>query len=142
MGTWHIVLLLVTLLVVFPQVLATQTRPTIQAVPKHDAAAEATFRGTITTISNRVCPITGGMGSHFMQKQADGQTIEVHVAASRFIKAYEIALNKGNQVEVLGSRAEFDCADAIPKGLATRWQRDLRIPSQERQARMAGGRRS
>jgi hypothetical protein len=113
MKTWHITLWLAALVVLAAQIAAAQAQQAAPVVPKYDAATEATFKGTITDISDRNCPISGTMGFHFVLKLEDGKTIEVHVAASRFMKEYGLALNKGDQVEVLGSKVKFGGADTI-----------------------------
>jgi DNA/RNA endonuclease YhcR with UshA esterase domain len=46
-------------------------------------------------------------------KLEDGKTLEVHVAASQMMKTYEITLNKGDQVEVTGSKVKFGGEDTI-----------------------------
>ena len=109
MRTWHINLILgAFLLAAFP-VLAGQTQP----VPKYDLATEVNLKGTITDISDRNCPISGTMGFHFVLKMEDGKTIEVHVAASRFMKDYGLALNKGDEIRVIGSKVKFGGTDTI-----------------------------
>jgi hypothetical protein len=113
MKTWHITLWLAALVVLAAPIAAAQAQQAAPVVPKYDAATEATFKGTITDISDRNCPISGTMGFHFVLKFEDGKTIEVHVAASRFMKEYSLALNKGDQVEVLGSKVKFEGADTI-----------------------------
>jgi hypothetical protein len=53
------------------------------------------------------------MGSHFMLKLSDGKVVEVHLATSKFVKNYELVFNKGDEVEVIGAKVEFQGADAI-----------------------------
>lgn len=110
MKTWRIVLLFVVVFAVCFPVLATQAS---ESVPKYNLATESTFKGTIVSVSDRDCPVSGGMGFHFVLKLQDGKTIEVHVAASKFVKAYDINLVKGDQVEVVGSKVAFDGVETI-----------------------------
>jgi len=111
MKGWHIVLLLVFLLVAST---ASLGAPQSSApVPKYDTATEGTFAGTIVSISDRVCPVSGGMGFHFVLKLSNGPTIEIHVAASKFVKTYDIALNPGDRVEVVGSKVRFEGVETI-----------------------------
>lgn len=83
------------------------------AVPKYDVATETTFKGVIDDVHDRQCPISGGMGSHFNLKLADGKIVEVHLSTTKFVKSYELVFNKGDQVEVIGSKVEFEGAEAI-----------------------------
>ena len=113
MKTWQIVLLIAALLAAFGLVAASQTTDANKAVPKYDPATEVKLNGTIADISERNCPISGGgMGFHFILKTTD-QSIEVHVATSKFIKNYEVALNKGDEINLVGSKVKFNGEDAI-----------------------------
>ena len=109
MKTWQAVILVMALtLGVAAPVLA--QKPT---VPKYNAATEATFKGVIDDVHDRQCPISGGMGAHFNLKLADGKIIEVHLATTKFVKSYELVFAKGDEVQVIGSKVEFEGADAI-----------------------------
>ncbi|HVO60278.1 MAG TPA: hypothetical protein VMT53_05050 [Terriglobales bacterium] len=83
------------------------------AVPKYDPSTEATFKGVIDDVHDRQCPISGGMGAHFNLKLADGKIVEVHLASTKFVKSYDLVFNKGDEVEVTGSKVQFEGADAI-----------------------------
>jgi uncharacterized protein YdeI (BOF family) len=91
--------------------LAGQTSGT--AVPKYDPAQERTFIGTVENFSDRNCPVSGGLGSHVLLKLESGQTIEVHLARSSFVKRYDLKLAKGEHVEVIGVKVKFEDADTI-----------------------------
>jgi len=110
MKPWHIVLLLFT---VFLSTSAAWAVQGSESVPKYNPATESTFKGIIVSVSERNCPVSGGLGFHFVLKLQDGNTIEVHVAASKFIKTYDVALNKGDQVEVVGSKVTFEGVETI-----------------------------
>jgi hypothetical protein len=71
-------------------------------VPKYDHAAEATFKGTVEEVRDRQCPVSGGMGSHLILQLANGNTIEVHLASTKFMKTYDLLFKKGDGVEVSG----------------------------------------
>src|SRR5438552_16465502 len=53
------------------------------AVPKYDVAAETTFAGEVEKVTDRECPMSGGLGSHLMLKLSDAKTIEVHLATAK-----------------------------------------------------------
>ena len=109
MKTWHMVILALALAV--PGVgLAQKSNG---AVPKYDVATETTFKGVIDDVHDRQCPISGGMGSHFNLKLADGKVVEVHLSTTKFVKSYELVFNKGDQVEVIGCKVQFEGGDAI-----------------------------
>jgi len=119
MRTWQIILLVAAVIAAFAQVAASQTPEAKPVVPKYNVASEVTLKGTIVEVSDHQCPISGTMGFHFMLKAAD-QTIEVHVAASKFMKDYELVLSKGDEVEVIGSKVKFEDADTILARQVTR----------------------
>ncbi len=104
-------LLLIVVVMVVSALFVSAQNPA--AVPKYDFATESTFKGTIVSVSERVCPVSGGMGFHFVMKWQEGTTIEVHVATSKFIKDYEVTLRPGDNVEVIGSRVKFEGVDTI-----------------------------
>ncbi len=113
MRIWHIILIVVAVIAATAQSAAAQNRTASQVVPKYDVATEATFKGTIVDVSDRICPVSGGLGSHFVLKLSDGQSIEVHVGATKFVTAYDLVLHKGEQVEVVGAKVKFEGVDTI-----------------------------
>lgn len=82
-------------------------------VPKYNPATESVFKGTVEEVRDRECPVSGGMGSHVILKLADGSTIEVHLASTKFVKSYDLVFNKGDQIEVTGSKVNFEGVDTI-----------------------------
>lgn len=83
------------------------------AVPTYNRAAEATFAGTVLDVVNRQCPMSGGIGSHLMVKLNDGSVIEVHLAAAKFLKSFDLAFNKGEKVEIVGMKLQFEGKETI-----------------------------
>lgn len=82
-------------------------------VPKYDKAMEAVFKGTVDEVRDRDCPVSGGMGSHLVLKQADGSLIEVHLALTRFVNQYELVFHKGDVLEITGVKVKFQGGDTI-----------------------------
>ncbi|HXY48074.1 MAG TPA: hypothetical protein VEI01_01395 [Terriglobales bacterium] len=83
------------------------------AVPKYDKGAEAVFKGTVLDVTDRVCPVSGGMGSHISLRLTDGSTIEVHLATTKFVHQYELVFQKGDMIEVTGVKVRFEGTDTI-----------------------------
>ena len=81
-------------------------------VPKFDAANQTTVKGIIDQISDYECPISGSMGAHLSVRNSDG-TVEVHLAASKFLKEYGIVFAKGDAVQITGTKATFDGKPAL-----------------------------
>ena len=82
-------------------------------VPKYDLAQEVTVKGVVDEVVDRNCPVSGTLGSHLILKMANGDSIEVHLAHTKFVKNYELVFSKGDQVEVLGSKVNFEGKDTI-----------------------------
>lgn len=57
--------------------------------------------------------MSGGMGSHLILKLPAGNTIEVHLASTKFVKAYDLIFNRGDVVSVVGVKVQFEGVDTI-----------------------------
>ena len=110
MKTSHIFLILALLGLSLSVAAQTTTKG---PVPKYDKSTEAAFKGTVDDVHDRACPVSGGLGSHLMLKQADGTVIEVHLALTKFVTQYELVLHKGDVVEVTGVKVKFEGVDTI-----------------------------
>ena len=64
-------------------------------------------------VVDRVCPMSGGLGSHLMLKLDDGSAIEVHLATTKFVKSFDLVFNKGDKIEVLGVKVQFEGKETI-----------------------------
>jgi DNA/RNA endonuclease YhcR with UshA esterase domain len=114
------ILLVAIMLAAFASLALGQAPDAGATVPKYDLTTEVTLKGTITDISERTCPVSGGMGFHFILKPQDGKTIEIHVATSKFVKANEMGVTKGDVVEVVGSKVKFEGVETILARQVTR----------------------
>lgn len=112
MKTWRVVAVLLGILVLLLAASAAQ-KPANGAVPKYDKSTEAVFKGTVEEVKDRVCPVSGGMGSHLMLKLADGSSIEVHLSLTKFVTQYELVFHKGDVIEVTGVRVKFEGVETI-----------------------------
>ena len=67
-------------------------------VPKYGAgkASEVKLKGTVVDVRDYNCPISGTMGAHLTLKTGDG-TIELHLAATKYVKNYEMVFAKGDE---------------------------------------------
>lgn len=112
MKTWHVPLILLAALLASMAATGAQ-KPASEPVPKYDKSTEAVFKGTVDDVRDRTCPVSGGLGSHLMLKQADGTVIEVHLALTKFVTQYELVFHKGDVVEVTGVKVKFEGVDTI-----------------------------
>ena len=101
--TWRLALLLVVVSGLLVLSLHAQKAPKV----KYDPANEVRLTGVIEEVKNFECPVSGTMGFHIVLRSGDQSQI-VHVAASKFIKEYEITFEKGDRIEVVGSKATLE----------------------------------
>jgi hypothetical protein len=111
MKTWAASILLLILTLMMAPAFASE-KP-VASVPKYNRETEATFRGTVEEVKDRICPVSGGMGAHLILKLGIGKTIEVHLASTKFVRTYELLFNKGDELEVTGSKVSFGGVDTI-----------------------------
>jgi len=115
MKTSRIIILIVTiaaLILVITPAAAGQKSGTSE-VPKYDRATEATFKGTVEEVRDRQCPMSGGLGSHLVIKLSPNQTIEVHLASTKFVKTYDLVFSKGDAITVVGTKVHFEGVETI-----------------------------
>jgi hypothetical protein len=115
MKTSHIIILIlavIALVLTIAPAAGGQSAPGV-AVPKYDPAAEATFKGTVEEVRERHCPMSGGMGTHLILRLSPSETIEVHLAATKFVKAYDLVFSKGDVVTVVGTKVQFEGLETI-----------------------------
>jgi hypothetical protein len=113
MRIYWLVILVLGLVGAVPSALGAQTPKPGAAVPKYNSATESVFKGTVQEVRDRECPVSGGLGSHVILKLDDGSTIEVHLATTKFVKTYDLTFKVGDQVEVTGSKVQFEGVDTI-----------------------------
>ncbi len=102
--------------------MAANQAPANEKAPKYDKATEVKLKGTVTDVRDYDCPISGTMGAHLTLKLQDGSTIELHLAATKYVKSYEMVFSKGDEIEVTGSKVKFNGADTILAREITRGQ--------------------
>lgn len=112
MKTWRAVASLLGILLIAATAWATQ-KPSSEPVPKYDKSTEAVFKGTVEEVRDRVCPVSGGMGSHLVLKLEDGTSIEVHLSLTKFVNQYDLTFHKGDVLEVTGVKVKFEGVDTI-----------------------------
>jgi DNA/RNA endonuclease YhcR with UshA esterase domain len=111
MKTWRIGLILL-MVVATATIVAAQKTPN-DPVPKYDKATEAVFKGIVEEVRDRECPVSGGMGAHLTLKLAEGGSLEVHLALTKFVNQYELVFHKGDVLEVTGVKVKYQGVDTI-----------------------------
>lgn len=98
--------LLIVVLLGLPLIAAPQKPPKV----KYDPATETKVSGTIEEVREFECPVSGTIGYHIALKTGDGMAM-VHIAASKFMKDYEITFEKGQHIDVVGSKVRLESGE-------------------------------
>ena len=102
LGLW-----LLLLMAAFPLAVAADKNPPAHEMYPYDLAQQRIISGTVIDVHEYQCPVSGTVGTHITVKRL-GETIEVHLAPARFLKQYEIVINKGDAVEIQGANVTVD----------------------------------
>jgi hypothetical protein len=78
----------------------------------YDEANQQTVHGWVVETKDFQCPVTGTVGSHITVKTETG-SIEVHLAPASFMKQYDIAFTKDQNVTVVGSKITYEGKPAL-----------------------------
>lgn len=103
-------LLALVVAVAVPMALAQKAADT-SAMPKYDVTKEVKIKGTIEDVKEMTMA-KGEAGVHLMVKTAT-ESIEVRLCPSGYLKDFEVAFSKGQEVEVTGSKIKIDDKDVI-----------------------------
>ena len=88
-----------------------QGRGRRQGSPRYDTASVITVSGMVDNV-NQQTGRTGWSGTHFTLTATDG-TFDVHLGPASFLERQGLKLGNGAQVEVTGSRVQYNGSDAL-----------------------------
>ena len=100
--------LTVLLIIVFSSV---GPRPE-KATPAYNPAAEVTVAGTVVETREFFCPISDDQGMHVVLRTPQ-TVLLVHLAPSRFLRSQGFQFHSGDQLEVVGTRVNYQQQDAL-----------------------------
>jgi DNA/RNA endonuclease YhcR with UshA esterase domain len=95
-----------------PLTVAADKTPLPHDTFSYEIANQHVVTGTVIDVRDYECPVSGTVGSHITVRHAGG-TIEVHLAPAKFLKQYEIVINKGDQVQIEGATTTVDGKPAL-----------------------------
>lgn len=84
-------------------------RKGMMGMPRYDKATELTLHGTVAKVEEAMpknCP-NCATGVH-LWLDSDGKSYEVHLGPSSFVKAKEWTFEKGDMLELTGSKVSVD----------------------------------
>ena len=105
-------ILMLLLLTSASSVVSQEKNPPAQAHYTYDEANQQTVHGWVVETRDFQCPVNKAMGSHITVKNDTGN-IEVHLAPASFMKQYDIAFTKNQNVTVVGSRITYEGKPAL-----------------------------
>jgi hypothetical protein len=79
--------------------------------PKYDVANEVTIKGAVEEIKEVPNP-KGQIGIYLMMKSG-GDILEVRLCPNSFLKEFEVAFKKGDQLTIVGSKVKVEEKDVI-----------------------------
>ena len=105
-------ILTLPLLVTVSSVVSQEKPSVVRVSYTYDEASQQTVRGWVVETKDFQCPVTGTVGSHITVKTETG-TIEVHLAPASFMKQYDIAFTKDQNVTVVGAKITYEGKPAL-----------------------------
>lgn len=93
--------------------------------PRYDVATEATVTGTVESVERITGPGGGrgrrGLGGTHLTIKTSTETLEVHVGPTTFLTEQKVTVDKGDTLEIVGSRVTLDnervfVAKSVKKG--------------------------
>jgi len=91
----------------------------------YNPATEVTVQGTVEDVKQ----FTGsrGWGGTHLTLRTDKETLDVHLGPSNFLEAKKFTVSKGDRVEVLGSKVQFQGHDALIARQVTKGDQKLTL---------------
>jgi DNA polymerase III alpha subunit len=106
----------------------------------YNPATEVTVRGTVEEV-RQVTRGQGWSGTH-LTLQTDTGKLDVHLGPSRFLEAKKFAVSKGDQVEVIGSKVQYQGQDVLIAREITKGDHRLTLRNAQGIPAWSGGWRS
>ena len=107
---FNTVLRIMFALAVASAMVALAQKPAASATPKYDAATEVSIKGVIDEVKE--LPVGKEDHVHLMLKTAT-ETVEVRLCPTVYLKDFDVKFEKGQQIDVTGSRVKVDDHDVI-----------------------------
>jgi len=110
MKTFKVVLGVATVALI---VMLSTIRPRREQSTAYNPAGEILAKGVVQDVQEYYCPVSGEQGTHLVLKTEDGGVLVVHAGPARFLRSIQAAFNKGDQIEVIGSKLKYMGSDAV-----------------------------
>lgn len=104
----------------------------------YDPKTEMTVKGTVEDVQQQAAGGKGQMGTHLILK-ADSGTLPIHVGPSAYIANKQFSFNKGDEIEVLGSKVFIAGKETLLAREITKQGKTLVLRSAQGVPQWAGG---
>ena len=82
-----------------------------KGMPNYDPKTEITIQGTVEEVT-QLAGVRGWKGTHLAFK-SDAETFDVHLGPSEFLVDQGMRFEKGDRIEVTGSKVKYGESDAL-----------------------------
>jgi len=102
--------------------------PKVSGVPEYNPAAVVHTR--VQVVEFKVFPANDPLqGAHVFVKTGSGETLDVFLGPAKYVKIFNLPLNAGDRIDLLGSEVKFNGANLVlgrelTKGAVTMILRD------------------
>jgi hypothetical protein len=86
--------------------------PTLPGVPEYNPATVVHTR--VQVVEFKVVPAPDPLeGAHVIVKTGNGETLDVYLGPAKYVKIFNLALNPGDRIDLLGSELKFKGANLV-----------------------------
>lgn len=110
-----------------------------RGMPIYNPTTEITAKGSVEEV--QTVQQTGRWGGVHLSLKTDTGNIEVHLGPSSFISRKQFSFNKGDQIEVLGSKVKIGEKDVLIAREVTKENKTLVLRNSQGIPEWSGGRR-
>jgi hypothetical protein len=109
-----------------------------QGMACYDRSTEGTFKGTVEEVKEVEHAGMQGKGIHAMMKTDQG-VIEIHIGPASFVSKQQFTIEKGDALEVVGSKVKAAGADAVVARTIKKGDKTLTLRSEQGKPLWSGG---
>ncbi len=111
-----------------------------RGTPSYDPTTEITAKGSVEEV--QTVQRKGGWGGIHLALKTDAGNLDVHLGPSSFISKKQFSFNKGDQIEVLGSKVKMGEKDVLIAREVTKEGKTLVLRNSQGIPEWSGGRRA
>lgn len=110
-----------------------------EGMPKYDPTTEVKLEGTVKSVEKIDCGSPRGRTGTHLTVKADGEMVEAHLGPSDFLEDKKIEFEKGDMLELTGSRVKHMGEDVLIVREVKKGAQSITLRSEEGIPEWAGG---